>query len=103
MAIRNLEESNIRIVDLGFRTTGISQVHVGDDRMSSGIAFSDTLDGTLSDNGVIIQITNSNGVVAYLRAIFGLLETWECNDDIKEQLRQLQAELAKLMDFKNKD
>ena len=100
MSIINLENSNIRLIELGLGTTGISQVFVNGDTLSSGIAFSNTLDGKLSDNGVIIQITDTNGVFAYLRAIFGLLETWQVNDEIKQQLALLQEELTKQMNFK---
>lgn len=102
MSIRNFQNTNIRIIELGLGTTGISQVHVNDDKLSSGIAFSDTIDGTLSNNAVIIQIINEKGVYSYLRAIFGLLETWQTNDAIKEQLNILQKELTKQMNFEKK-
>lgn len=100
MSIRILGNSRIRVVELGLGTTGISQVLVNHENISSGIAFSNKLDGTLSDDGVILQIINKQGVYAYLKAIFGLLETWQFDDNVKHQLKQLQEDLSKQIIFR---
>lgn len=82
MSINNLGKTNIRVVTLGEMTTGISQVLVGKNTESSGILFSNTLDGTMSDNAVILQIIDIKGVFAYIRAIIDLLNTWNINNDL---------------------
>lgn len=95
MSIKTLNGSNIRIVELGKGTTGISQVHIKGDSMSSGIAFSDTIDGNMSDNGVIIEILNEQGVYSYLIAIFELVKTWQTDDNIKSELNKVTDDLIK--------
>lgn len=101
MAIRTLKNSNIRIVELGKGTVGISQVLVKGSTLSSGIAFSNSLEyGVMSDNGVIIEMANTNGVLACFKALFCLLETWQTDDTIKKQLQLVQDEITQHIDFK---
>lgn len=102
MSIRVLDNSNIRVIELGQNTTGISQVLVDKSKMSSGIAFSNTLDGKLSDNGVIIQITSMLGVTAYIRAILGLLKTWDLDKNSKIIINGIELDLIKFMDKRKK-
>lgn len=89
MAIRTLEDSSVRVVELGLGTTGISQVFVGGDNISSGIAFTNSLKGVITDEDVIVEIVNLKGVYAYFRAIFDLLEIWQLNNNVKKQLKEL--------------
>lgn len=95
MSINNLGKTNVRVITLGEMTTGISQILVGENTESSGILFSNTLDGTMSDNAVILQIIDIKGVFAYTKAIIDLLKTWNINNDLNKVLNKLDNELAK--------
>jgi len=71
----------VRKVTLGEGTTHISLIHVDKDTKSSGICFSSNLSltskGEFNGDEVIIEITNFQGAMSYIKPIIELLKTWE--------------------------
>ena len=97
-------ESGVRLVELGRGTTFISQAIVTEDNennISSGIAFSNSPTG-IDDNSVIIEITDMKGVMSYVRAICGLLETWNI-EGTQETLKYLQTFATEYMGFEKEN
>lgn len=74
--IRKVEGSEIQIIELGHKTTFISQIMAKDENVSSGIVFSNHNDDKLHGDEIIIEISNTNGVASYIKAILKYLETW---------------------------
>lgn len=91
-------DKGVRMIELGQGTTFVSQLLASDNDTSSGIAFSNNTDGTIGENGVIIEITNYKGVCSYIKAIVGLLESWNL-EGTEESLKELQKLLAKEISF----
>jgi hypothetical protein len=74
--IKTLENSQIKIIELGKGTTYISQALVDNNNESSGIVFSNHNDGKIHGDEIIVEITDFKGVASYIRGILDLLKTW---------------------------
>ena len=97
-------ENGVRLIELGQGTTFISQAITtvnNENNVSSGIAFSNS-PNTLTKDGVIIEITDMKGVMSYIRAICGLLETWNI-DGTQETLKYLQTFATEYMGFEKEN
>ena len=74
-------KNGVRKVTLGEGTTYISQILVDGDNMSSGICFSNkySTNNKYNFNGdeIIIEITNFQGAMSYLKAGIQLLKSWK--------------------------
>jgi len=72
-------DNGLRKVTLGEGTAYISQVLVNNDTKSSGICFSNKMpiDNEFNGDEVIIEITNFQGAMSYIKSIVELLKTWE--------------------------
>lgn len=101
--IRTIENSNVQVIELGKGTTFISQVHVDKDNVSSGISFSNHADGKIHGDEIIIEITDTKGILSYIRPIIQLIQTWNIDTDgLHEQLTELENELNQYLKFDNK-
>ena len=99
---KNLD--GIKIIELGRGTTFVSQAIVKEDNpdnISSGIVFSNSPTG-IDENSVIIEITDMKGIMSYVKAICGLLETWNI-EGTQETLKYLQAFATKYMGFEKEN
>lgn len=101
--IRQLEGGQ-RVIILGHGTTMISDVRFEGDDCNGGILFANSAHvgyrkvADLPQEAVLVQIDNIGGAYAYMRSFFGLLKTWDFNDEIKEQLATLERDLIVLTD-----
>ena len=96
--IKKLKDTNVNLIELGKGTTFISQVLVGKDTASSGIAFSNHSDGLKHGDETIIEITDFKGVASYSRSILELLKTWKIKG-IDAQIKDLLDVLKPLLNF----
>lgn len=93
-------ESGARKVVLGEGTTYISQLLVNGDTLSSGICFStkppiEESDFKFKGDEVIIEITNFQGAMSYLKSGIELLKTWEI-EGLDKQFAELSRSLEVL-------
>jgi len=74
-------KNGVRKITLGEGSTYISQILIDGDEISSGICFSNkySANDKYSFNGdeVIIEITNFQGAMSYLKAGIELLKSWK--------------------------
>jgi len=79
-------DNGLRVITLGEKTTQISQVIQKGETESSGICFCNSFleDNKPSNDGVIINIVNIQGVISYIRALTDMLKTWEIEGAEKE-------------------
>jgi hypothetical protein len=90
-------DNGVKVVELGKGTTFISQVLVDGDTISSGICFSNQVnDGKFKGDEVIIEITNVEGVVSYIKALVDLLKTWEM-EELKDQIENLDRTIGMML------
>lgn len=87
--VRTLENGT-KVIELGQGTTYISQVLVNGDDLSSGICFSNKVnpEGKPSAEDVIIEITNFQGAVSYVKAVVDLLKTWKI-EGLEDKIEEL--------------
>jgi len=78
--------NGIRIITLGENNTQVSQVVHKDETESKGICFCNSFleNGKPSNDGVIINILNIEGIVSYIKALSDMLATWEIEGAEKE-------------------
>jgi len=93
-------QNGLRKVILGEGTTYISQVLVNNDTTSSGICFSNKIpiDNKFNGDEVIIEITNFQGAMSYIKPIIELLKTWEIEgmeDKYEELLKDIDLMIKK--------
>ena len=90
-------ENGVRKVTLGEGTSFISQILVDGSEMSSGILFSNKppVNAEFHGDEVIIEITNFQGAMSYMKAVVELLKTWKIEgldkqfDDLSNSLEML--------------
>ena len=87
-------KNGVRKVTIGEGTTYISQVLVDGDNMSSGICFSNKIpiNKEFIGDEVIIEITNFQGAMSYMRAVIELLKSWNIEgmeNEYEELLRNI--------------
>jgi len=92
--------NGVRKVTLGEDTTYISQVLVDGDNMSSGICFSNKIpiNKEFIGDEVIIEITNFQGAMSYMRAVIELLKSWNIEgmeDKYEELLKDIDMIIKK--------
>lgn len=96
-------QNGIRKITLGDKTTFISQIIKKGETESLGICFSNVNPdaGFKAFNGseVIIEFTNFNGVLSYLKAGYETLKTWSISDSnieiIDSLIKSIDEELNK--------
>jgi len=97
--IKKLDNGNT-VITLGEGTVFVGNVHVNDDKIASGIYFSNNREG-MTDDGIIIEMSNKKAVASYLMALVRFLETWE--DDKESQFNKniegLKKDLEKYLVF----
>lgn len=94
--VRNVEGSNVRVIELGEGTTYISNVVKKNSKKSIGIVFSNYQTNILEDNSVIIEIKNSKGVFAYLNALIQFLKINQEEEENINLLNNLEKELMSI-------
>lgn len=99
--IRDIKGSSVKVIELGNGNTFLSQVVKKGETKSRGIAFSNDKEDVLGSNSVIIEILNNKGAMGYIKAIIGLLESHQENEDNIKELREIETKLINLIDIKN--
>lgn len=80
-------ENGTRVVTLGEGTTSISVVLDKDTDVGSGICFAPlNFTGELQGSEVLVEITNTAGVISFLKGLTDLIATWEITGENKEQI-----------------
>lgn len=80
-----------RTITLGENTTQISQVIQKGKTESDGICFCNSFDenGRPSEDAVIINIVNGDGVIAYVKVLTDMLLTWKIEGSTRTGLEKL--------------
>jgi len=93
-------KNGVRKITLGEDTTYISQIHVDGDEISSGICFSNKYSTNdkynFQGDEVIIEITNFQGVMSYIKAGIELLKSWKI-EGLDELYDKVLKDIDKMM------
>lgn len=91
-------ENGVRVVELGFGTTKISQLKQSDEDVADVICFSNEvpIDGKLKGDEVLIHIASFKGAVSYVKAVIDLLKTWKI-EGVEEQFKDLEDVLEQAL------